>query len=91
MSKCLVYEGHITEIKGADFFTKVTRNDETLFVEFSKYEVREEEREYIQEGIGVTWYVTEKACAVRLNLRRVTASQIARADRLARELEGIFS
>lgn len=88
--KSLVYKGHIVEVRENDFIAEVSRNDETLIVDFDKGEVREEEREYIQEGIYLTWYVTEKGCAIRLYLKKITASEIARAARLAREMEEIF-
>ena len=84
--RCLVYWGHIETVQEDTFTAEVRRNDEDLIVEFSKKEVRPEEREYIQEGIYLTWYVTEKGCAIRLYLKRYTASEIARADKEAREM-----
>lgn len=85
-----VWDGWITSIEGDSFWTHLERNDEIIFIEFNRGEVRECDRDYIKEGAYLTLYIREECWALRFCKYVHKPSDIKWAEREAREMRDFF-
>lgn len=91
MAKNYVFEGYVTSVKSDTFWVHLERNDEMFDAEFCLKDIPSEENEYIQEGAYLTVYVRDEVLAIRFCKRRIMRSDIAWADRKAREMGDWFN